>query len=177
MGNQMSWVRAIAETLSRWACSVTRWLSSSLPKAQILVYESGRGRWDYHTNNMLVITVRHNKYFTCLMCLIVDTGDLYKWIFRQADVSNCADTCDLCNWKNVAGFMISRMGFAINIILIPFYGILGRRDSPCSFTSSLVVSSIHLVQHLLSGLMANSRVVTHCASYPRQPITRGDRLY
>ena len=112
---------------------------------------------------LLVITVRHKSH-TCLMCLIVDTCDLYKWIFRQADVSNRADTCDLCNWKNAAGFMISRMGFGINIIWIPFYGILGRRDSPPSFTSSLVVSNIHLVQHLLSGLMANSRVFTHCPS-------------
>ena len=95
------------------------------------------------------------------MSLIVDTCDLYQWILRQADVSDRADTCDLCNWKNAAGLMISRMGFGINIIWIPVMGSWDEGIAPPSFTSSFVVSNIHLVQHLLSGLMANSRVFPH----------------
>ena len=50
-----------------------------------------------------------HKSHPCLMCLIVDKRVLCKWIFRQVDVSDRADTCDLCNWQYAEGFMISRM--------------------------------------------------------------------
>ena len=67
---------------------------------------------------LLVITVRQKSH-PCLMCLIVDTSGLKKMIFRQTDVSDRVDTCDLCNWKKAAVFMISRTCFGINAIWIP----------------------------------------------------------